>query len=83
MLKGCVNEAVEGAGMCLQSGLCCSGGGGGGRLVSDSTIAMGGKGGVIQLPGSEDAGKEPSALCPSSALLFFPFIPQIFIERLL
>lgn len=44
MLKGCVNEAVEGAGMCLQSGLCCSGGGGGGgRLVSDSTIAMGGK----------------------------------------
>lgn len=56
-------------------------GGGGGRIVSDSTIAMGG--GVIQLPGSEDAGKEPSALCPSSALLFFPFIPQIFIERLL
>lgn len=43
----------------------------------------GGEGGVIQLPGSEDAGKEPSALCPSSALLFFPFIPQIFIERLL
>lgn len=61
----------------------CAAVGGGGRLVSDSTIAMGGEGGVIQLPGSEDAGKEPSALCPSSALLFFPFIPQIFIERLL
>lgn len=56
--------------------------GGGGQACLRLHYSDGG-GGVIQLPGSEDAGKEPSALCPSSALLFFPFIPQIFIERLL
>lgn len=56
---------------------------GGGQACLRLHYSDGGEGGVIQLPGSEDAGKEPSALCPSSALLFFPFIPQIFIERLL
>lgn len=85
VLKGSLSESMEGTGMCLQSSLCCSGGWGVGGWQACLRLRYGRwrEGGVIQLPGSEDAGTEPSALCPSSALLFFPCIPQIFIERLL
>lgn len=40
MLKGSLNEGMEGTGVRLQSGLCCSGGG---RHVSASTMAMAGR----------------------------------------
>lgn len=63
-----------------RAGLCCSRGW---QACLRLHYGRVGKKKIIQLPGSRDAGTEPSALCPSSGLPFFPFIPQIFIESLL
>lgn len=61
--------------------------GGGGRHVSDSTMAMLGRRGhsAPRVQGCWNGAfcPLPSALCPSSVVLFFPSIPQIFIESLL